>query len=162
MERSERSSSGKPTASPSAPSRAPGRSPASGEGAAPPLDPDDDQPDEADEKDALDAGEERDAPASIRAEPWEPDACLMRALGLELEELRARVEAGERDSSDDPPLRPVLPRPKLATATPAARPACSSDDEASDDEASDDEASEPADPEAADMTTPSDGRPPWW
>lgn len=117
---------------------APGRGHALGEGgAAPPLDPDD--PNNTGGGDDA-SGEEGAALEAARAEPWEPDANLMRALGLELEELRARVEAGEPDRSDDP-RRPTRAHPDAGGA-PGALSAATAD---------------PAEP-----TPASEERPPWW
>jgi hypothetical protein len=144
MERSERSSTGKTAATPSAPGRAPGRSPATGEaGAAAPLDPDDDSPEERAEGDELAEGDA--APGTIRAEPWEPDARLMRALGLELEELRACVEAGDPDRTD----APACPVSRRAAAQQALLGGAAADPAA-------------AEAPAPDERLTCDGRPPWW
>ena len=110
MERSERSSTGKAAGSPAAAERgAPGHATSTADaGAAPPIDPDDEGQD--DELDALDDGD-GDALEGVRAEPWVPDASLMRALGLELDELRPRADAGEPDLTDEP-ARPAPAEPR--------------------------------------------------
>lgn len=101
MERSERSSTGKAAGVPATAERgAPGHATTTADaGAAPPIDPED----EAEDLDALDDGDEdADELEAARAEPWVPDASLMRALGLELDELRPRADAGEPDLTDAP------------------------------------------------------------
>ncbi len=106
-ERSERSSSGKSGGQAAAPERgAPGHATSTADaGAAPPVDPDDDARDAA-------AGDEGSAElAVVRAEPWVPDANLMRAFGLDLNELRPRADAGEPDRSDEP-ARPAPAEPR--------------------------------------------------
>ena len=108
-ERSERSSSGKSGGQPAAPERgAPGHATSTADaGAAPPLDPDDD----GDARDGVDAAASAEL-AIVRAEPWVPDASLMRAFGLDLDELRPRADAGEPDLSDDP-VRPAPAAPRV-------------------------------------------------
>jgi hypothetical protein len=147
MERSERSSTGKTAATPAAPGHAaPGRSTAVGEGMAPPPEDPEDLEDLDDE--ALDDDEyEDDEDEPVRAEPWQPDASLMRALGLELGELRVRLEAGDRDGSDD---APALER-SLRTeggGRPARAAGC--------------EAGAEADAELVPAEEPAEERTPWW
>lgn len=107
-ERSERSSSGKSGGQAAAPERgAPGHATFTADaGAAPPVDPDDD-----DARDAAAGDEGRAELAVVRAEPWVPDANLMRAFGLDLNELRPRADAGEPDRSDEP-ARPAPAEPR--------------------------------------------------
>jgi hypothetical protein len=70
-------------------------------GQAPPVDPDELDDDELDDEEYDDEEYEDDEP--VRAEPWQPDASLMRALGLELAELQVRLEAGDADALDERP-----------------------------------------------------------
>ena len=150
MERSERSSTGKTAATPAAPGHAaPGRSTAVGEGVAPPPDEPDELGDLDDEDLDDDEYEEEDEP--VRAEPWQPDASLMRALGLEMGELRVRLEAGDRDGADDAPL---LER-SLRTAENGTRPARGA-------AAADAEPEPDADAELVPPEAPAQERTPWW
>lgn len=140
MERSERSSTGRSAGTPAAPSHAaPGRSTEVGEGGqAPPVDPDEPDDDELDDEEYDE--DEDDEP--IRAEPWQPDASLMRALGLELAELQVRLEAGDIDLDE----RPAAPLRRLKAGEPPSE--------------SDAELISPDEPAEADE--PAEERPPWW
>jgi hypothetical protein len=120
MERSERSSTGKAAGSPAAAERgAPGHATSTADaGSAPPIDPDDEGKD--DELEARDDENDDDELEGVRAEPWLPDAGLMRAFGLELAELRPRADAGEPDLTDEH----VRPAPAEPRAEAEARVSC--------------------------------------
>lgn len=127
---------------PAAPTHgAPGRGPSLGDGgAAPPIDPDD----ENQNRDALAGGEAGAEP--VRAEAWVPDANLMRALGLELTELRPGPEAGEPGETDEPRRSLTAPRPEPGASGTAGAPG----------------APDPSGEPAAPRSPTADGRPPWW
>ncbi len=119
-----------------------------GEGIAPPPEDPEDLED-LDDEDLDDDEYEDDEDEPARAEPWQPDASLMRALGLEMGELRVRLEAGDRDGSDD---APVLER-SLRTeggGRPARAPAADREEGAE------------ADAELVPPDEPAEERTPWW
>lgn len=143
MERSERSSTGRSAGTPAAPSHAaPGRSTEVGEGQAPPVDPDEPEDDELDDEEYEDGEYEDDEP--VRAEPWQPDASLMRALGLELAELQVRLEAGDIDALDEQPVA------SLRRLKPGGE------------ESGESEGAPESDAELISPDEPAEERPPWW
>jgi hypothetical protein len=102
MERSERIASGKTGGAQLGPS--PGRVPSSEALAAagwPPVDPVDDAPD--DDGRLADGSAEVQISPDARAAAWEPDACLLEALGFLEDELKACEPCAQRDEFDAAP-----------------------------------------------------------